>query len=249
MKKLFYPGLAGLAVWLAPFAVQAATTYSQVAGADTFVSSGEPNVIFGSRAAMEIAAPTASQPRTLMTLLGFDTTALRASFDADYGAGNWQITGVTLSLFSSVATAGQQPNNPSFNQIAAGGFEFGLLSNNSWNETAITWNTLPGILPGVNNNTLTSLGTFFWNADGSAASTWTLNVDPGLAQNIYNGEQVSLLGQPTGGSTVGYLFNTRSSEPGFLNVTAEAVPEPSTAALFACLTASCLFALRRRNKA
>src|SRR5215831_19723183 len=40
------------------------STNSQVVGADTFVSSGEPGVNFGIRGAAEIAAPTASQPRT-----------------------------------------------------------------------------------------------------------------------------------------------------------------------------------------
>src|SRR5438046_45059 len=81
-------------------------TYSQPVEADTFVSSGDPNSNFGLLGAVEIAAPTAAQPRTEMTLLRFDTAALRANFDADYGPGNWVVTGVSLTLFSSVATAG-----------------------------------------------------------------------------------------------------------------------------------------------
>jgi hypothetical protein len=208
------------------------TTYSQQVGADTFVSSGDPNSNFGLLGAAEIAAPTGAQPRTQMTLLRFDTSPLRANFDADYGAGNWVVTGVTLSLQSSVATAGQQPNNSRFNRIAAGSFEFDLLSNNDWNEMAITWNTLPDILPGNGNtNTLTPLGTFFWDATGQHNSTWTLNVDSNLAAQIYNGDQVTIFGQPTAGSTVGYLVNTLNLDPGHLNVTATAVPEPSTGAL------------------
>jgi spore coat protein U-like protein len=43
-------------------------TYSQQAGADTFVSSGQPDTNFGTLGVMELAAPTASQPRTEMTL-------------------------------------------------------------------------------------------------------------------------------------------------------------------------------------
>jgi hypothetical protein len=233
MEKISCLALALIASWPMKATGQS-TTYSQEVQADTFVSSGEPNVNFGLRGAMEIAAPTAAQPRTQIALLRFDTSALQAAFDTDYGAGNWTVTSVTLTLFSSVANAGQQPNNASFNRIAAGNFEFGLLGNNNWSEEGIAWNTLPGILPGDNNsNTLTPLGTFFWAAAGQGSSTWILNPDLNLERKIRDGEQVTLLGQPAAGSTVGYLFNTRNLDPAYLNVTAQAVPEPSTAALIA----------------
>jgi hypothetical protein len=202
-------------------------TFSQQVGADTFVSSGQPDANFGNLGAMEIAAPTAAQPRTEMTLLFFDASALRAEFDSAFGAGDWMATSVTLTLHSSVATAGQQPNNGSFNKIAAGMFELDLLSNNTWSETSITWNTLPDILPGSGNgNTLAPLGTFFWPASGSLSSTWTLNPDPMLLDAIDSGSPITI--QPTTGSMVGYLFNTLLNHPAYLNVTAEAVPEPSS---------------------
>jgi len=224
------------AIILAAAPAARASTYSQPVGADTFVSSGEPDVNFGQRGGMEIAAPTTAQPRTELILLQFNTSALQTSFDADYGAGNWAVTSLSLTLFSSVATAGQQPNNASFNKIAAGAFEFDLLGNDSWSENAITWNTLPAILPGNNNgNTLAPLGTFFWNATGQASATWMLNDDVNLTQKILNGGLVSLLGQPAAGSTVGYLSNARTLSPALLNVTAEAVPEPSATALVIAL--------------
>jgi hypothetical protein len=226
------------------------STYSQRVGADTFVSSGQPNANYGTLGAMEIAAPTAAQPRTEIALLRFDTSAMQASFNADYGVGNWVLTGVTLSLFSNVAIAGQQPNNNSLNKIAAGGFELDLLSNNSWSESAITWNTLPTILPGSGNtNALTPLGAFIWDATGAANSIWTLNVGQLLVDEIDAGSEVTILGQPTNGSAVGYLFNTLTSNPGYLNVTVEAVPEPSTVALiagFLCGTGCSRF-YRREN--
>ena len=150
-----------------------------------------------------------------MTLCRFDTSALQAAFDLDYGAGNWAVTSVSLTFFSNVSTAGQQPGNQSFNRIAAGNFEFDLLSNNNWSEGGITWNTLPEILPGVGNSySLTPLGTFFWPANGSAGSTWTLNLAANLVNAINAGSQISILGQPTAGSTVGYLFNSRTLHPG-----------------------------------
>lgn len=244
MSRIFFLALVWSATLPATLVAQF-TTYSQPVEADTFVSSGDPDANFGERGAMEIASPTTAQPRTQMALFRFDTSALQASFDADFGAGNWAVTGVTLTLFSSVATAGQQPNNNRFNRIAAGGFEFDLLGNNAWSETGITWNTLPSILPGSNNaNTLTPLGTFFWDASGEASSIWTLNSDPNLAGEINSGDPVTILGQPTAGSTVGYLFNTLNFDPGYLNVTAEAVPEPATFALVA--TIALVFGCRNR---
>jgi hypothetical protein len=206
-------------------------TLNQVVSADTFVSSGQPTANFGTLGAMEIAVPTAAQGRTEETLMQFNTAALKSAFDADFGAGAWTVTSVTLSLFSNVNTAGQQAGNGAFNKIAAGGFEFDLLSDNNWSETAVTWNSLPSLLPGTGGNTLTQLGVFNWAAAGAASSVWTLNTDPNLINEIANGGAVTIFGQPTAGSTVGYLFNQAMANPGYLNVTATAVPEPRTIAL------------------
>src|SRR5262245_52780498 len=140
MKHVLRAGLFCAAIF--PALATRAAVYTQPAGADTFVSSGQPAVNFGTQGAMEIAAPTAAQPRSEMTLMRFDAAALLAAINSDYGPGNWVVTSVSLSLFSNVSTAGQQPGNSSFNRIAAGDFEFDLLSNNSWSETGITWNTM-----------------------------------------------------------------------------------------------------------
>ena len=248
MNYLLYPALAGLLVL--PTALFAQTsTFSQRVGADTYVSSGQPNVNFGSQGAMEIAVPTAAQPRTQIALLRFDTAAMQASFDTNYGAGNWAVTGVTLSLFSNFPLAGVQPGNASFNKIAAGGFEFDLLSNNTWSETTLTWNTLPAILPAANNsNTLTPLGNFFWDAAGAGSSTWTLAAGAPLADAIAAGTQVTILGQPTAGSTVGYLFNTLPSNPGYMNVTVAAVPEPSILGTLVAGTALIIWHRRKKTR-
>lgn len=115
------------------------TTISQVVAADTYVSSGQPTSNFGTMGAMEIAVPTAAQTRTEESLIRFNTSAIESAFNTDYGAGNWTITSVTLSLFSNFSTAGQQPGNSSFNVIAAGNFELDWLSDDNWSETAVTW--------------------------------------------------------------------------------------------------------------
>jgi hypothetical protein len=222
---------AALLMTAFPATMSAQSTFSQVVEADTYVSSGQPTMNFGSLGAMEIAAPTAAQARTEETLLRFNTAAMESAFNTDYGAGNWVVSSVTLSLLSNVSSAGNQPGNSSFNKIAAGQFEFDWLSNNGWSETGITWNSLPGILPGTGNNTSASLGDFNWAADGSSGQTWNLGLDPNLVGDIGNGGEVTILGQPTAGSTVGYLFNTLLNGPAQLNVTANAVPEPSAAAM------------------
>ena len=228
--------------------VAQATNFSQQVEADTFVSSGDPNSNFGLQGGIEIAAPTIAQPRTQEALLRFSTAGMHAAFDADYGPGNWTVTGVTLSLFSNVATAGQQPGNARFNQIAAGSFQFDLLGNNNWSETSITWNNLSDILPGAGNtNTLTPLGTFFWDASGQASSTWTLNPTSNLVNQIYSGEPITIFGRPTPDSTVGYLFNSLNNNPGYLNVTVTSVPEPSSFALGAGVICLALWFLARNR--
>lgn len=220
-----------------PAIVSAApTTVNQVVAADTFVSSGSPASNFGSLGGMEIAVPTGTQNRTEESLIQFNTATIQSAFNSTYGANNWSITSVTLSFFSNFSTAGQQPGNPSFNQIAAGGFELDWLSDDNWSETAVTWNNLSSLLPGTGNNQLDSLGSFNWAADGSTSQVWTLNLDANLVSDIENGDPVTIFGQPTSGSTVGYLFNTLNNAPAVLNVTADVtpVPEPSILALAAC---------------
>ncbi|HWY29702.1 MAG TPA: hypothetical protein VNX46_03045 [Candidatus Acidoferrum sp.] len=246
MKQKLLNVLVCLTILPLPLLGQPAT-YSLKAGANTFVSSGSPTANFGTLGAMEIAAPTTAQNRTEDSLLGFDSSAMQSSLNASYGIGGWAVTGVTLSLYSNFATAGVQPGNNSFNKIAAGAFEFDLLSNNNWSQTAITWNTLPTILPGSGNNTSTQLGTFNWAAAGAASSIWTLNSSQPLMNNIISGGQVTILGQSTAGSTVGYLFNTTLVNAAYLNVTVQAVPEPSTTGLITgllCVTAGLRFCRR-----
>jgi hypothetical protein len=142
-----------------------------------------------------------------------------------------------------------QPGNGSFNKIAAGGFELDWLSDNNWSQSAITWNNLSGVLPGTGNNTLDSLGHFSYLADGTSPLTWTLGLDPNLVNDIDSGGLVTIFGQPTAGSTVGYLFNTSTQgNPPVLNVTVEQVPEPGTAALLVCGLAGLATVRRWKNQ-
>lgn len=217
-----------------PASLQAQSiTLSQATDANTYVSSGQASMNFNGLGAMEIAAPTAAQNRTEETLLGFNMSTIESGFNTDFGEGNWAVTAVTLTLFSNVPSAPTQPGNPSFNKIAVGSFEFDWLSNNNWNPAQITYNTVSSVLPGTGGNTLDSLGDFNYLANGTSPVTWGLGLDANLLNEISNGGNVTIFGQPTAGSAVGYLFNTSSFNGGaaILNVTASAVPEASTMAM------------------
>jgi hypothetical protein len=244
--KYKYPFALFLAGALPASLCAAPTTISQVVQADTYVSSGQPTVNFGTMGAMEIAVPTVAQTRTEESLIRFSTSAIESGFNTDYGVGNWTITSITLTLYSNFSTAGQQPGNTSFNAIAAGEFELDWLSNDSWSETGITYNTISTVLPGTGNNALDSLGDFYWPATGASSAIWTLALDPNLIGDITSGSQATIFGQPTAGSTVGYLFNTLNNSPAYLNVTAD-VPEPPVMALWGSGLAGLPF-IRRWNR-
>jgi hypothetical protein len=203
-------------------------TISQGVDENTYVSSGQPTMNFGTLGAMEIAAPTGAQSRTEEALLQFDTSAIESGFNSDFGAGNWAVTSVTLKLFSNVSTAGTQPGNSSFNKIAAGQFELDWLSDNNWSQTAVTWNNLPSLLAGTGGNLQDSLGDFNWLANGASSTTWSLGLDGNMVSDIEGGGGLTIFGQPTSGSTVGYLFNTPLMNGAVLSATATALPEPST---------------------
>src|SRR6516162_4020092 len=99
MKHVLHTALICVVI-LPVLSTRAAIVYSQQVGADTFVSSGQPTSNFGSMGAMEISAPTTAQPRTEMTLVRFDTSAMQAAFNSDFGAGNWAVTSISLTFFS-----------------------------------------------------------------------------------------------------------------------------------------------------
>jgi hypothetical protein len=219
-----------------PASLPAQTTFMQTEAANTFVSSASPTMNYGTQGAMEIAAATTAQNNTDESLLQFSTAAMLAAFNSDYGTGNWVVTGIKLELFSNMAMAGTVPGGPGLNTIAAGGFELDWLSNNTWTQSGITWNGMSAILPGTDGNVEDSLGDFTWAANTpnspESSMTWTLNVDPNMVNNIDNGTAVTIFGQPTASSTVGYLFNTlKQGNPAVLDVTVEELPEPGTMGL------------------
>ncbi|QEM68605.1 hypothetical protein FO488_10775 [Geobacter sp. FeAm09] len=144
-----------------------------------------------------------------------------SAFDTKYGAGNWAITSVSISLSTNYAAAGVQPNNPDFNTIAAGYFSLNVLGGNP-DITTLTWNKLQTLL---GTTAVSSAGTFYWPATQDLLNTYVtyqLNVTTDLVNAIKSGK-VTFLGLAAD-SGVGYLFNTNTKgTPPYLVITADAI--------------------------
>ncbi len=212
--------------------------------ADTFTDSAIPAGNFGAAGALAIAAPGLPQGE-FQSVLRFDTTSAVAAFNASFGAGNWTIQSVSLQLTSS------SPNNPIFNAQAAGQFAAGWMQNDSWIEgtgtpgspgsTGLTFTNLPSFLSASDE----SLGVLAFGGSTSGANAYGLGLTGGFVSDMSAGGPVSLRLSAVG-STIGYVFNSRTfgtvaARPA-LSITA--TPAPGAAGV---LAGAALFAARRRR--
>lgn len=186
----------------------------------------------------------------------FNTASAVSQFNTTYGAGNWTITGLTLSLASNFGTQGAQPNNAIFNTINAGSFGIDWLANDSWVEGtgggngaangAVSFNSIPSLLsPGYD-----SLGTYTYTPPGNNVyANYSLSLDANLVSDAAAGGAVSLYFYAAD-NQVSYLFNSRefASNHPELTVTAAPVPEPNAAALLAASLGGFLFSRRQKRK-
>lgn len=231
---------------------RASLTLSTGAVQDTLVIEGSSES-FGGKGAMEIAAPTSSQNRTEEALISWDTSAVKSQFDSYFGVGKWVVTSISVTFSSNYSSAGTQPNNDRFNVISPGLFTLSWLSNDSWDENTVNWFNLSDYLPGSgNSNTMESLGTYYYFADGTTQLIWFLDETPGLLGDILSGSTISIFGTPGDivAGTVGYLFNTgtKLGNGPPLTITAEAAPVPIPPAFFLLGPGlACLGFLRRRG--
>ena len=206
--------------------------------ADAFVTSGPSGTRsannYGGAGALSVAAPGLSQGE-FQSVLQFGVSGAKSSFDSQFGAGNWSVQSVTLQLTAA------SPNNAIFNGSAAGQFGVSLMLNNSWTEgtgtpnlpttTGITFSTLPNFESALDE----AVGTFSYGGTTSGSSSYTLTLSPTLSTDILAGDAVSLR-IFAADSSVSYLFDSRSfpnaaSRP---LLTIDAVPEPSSLALWMC---------------
>ncbi len=199
--------------------------------ADAFVVSSLPSDNYGAGGALSIAAP-GSPNGEFASVMRFDSSVAKTTFDANYGAGNWTIQSATLRLTAAA------PGNPIFNASAAGQFNISWMQNDSWVEgtgtpgspsaTGITYNSLPSFLSGSD----AALGTFNFSGATSGMTTYTLNLSANFVNDLLAGNLASLR-LFAADTTVSYLFNSRSfgtaANRPLLEITA--VPEPMTAFL------------------
>jgi hypothetical protein len=211
--------------------------------ADAFVSATNPSNNYGGAGALSVAASGLSTGE-FQSLMRFDTSAAKSSFDAAYGSGNWTVQSITLKLSAT------SPNNAIFNNSAAGQFSASWMQNDSWVEgtgtpaapttSGITFATLPGFLSGSD----AGLGTFSFNGATSGSVTYTLGAPAGLLGDITGGSQASLR-LFAADNSVSYLFNSRTFGQTALRPELDitAVPEPGG---FALLMAGSVLSSRRR---
>jgi hypothetical protein len=228
-----------------------AATVTLNPSADAFVTTGPTANLsgnnYGGAGALSIAASGLANGE-FQSVMRFDLSGARTSFDTQFSPGQWSIQSITLSL---TATA---PNNPIFNSSAAGQFGISWMQNDAWTEgigtpaapttTGITFSSLPSFISPSDE----SLGTFGFAGGTSGTATYTLNLTSGFDADATAGNLVSFR-LSAADSAVSYLFDSRSFGTASLRplLTVTAVPEPSAPSLLATGAALLLGARCRRN--
>jgi hypothetical protein len=228
---------AVLLVASSAFAVPYTTTLTPTE--DAFVWEGAPDSSHGRAGALSLAGPTATNENgdaqgVFHSFAKFDAAGAVSDLDAEFGAGRWFIRDVVLTL-----TEDGDPRNPRFNE-GAGAFEIRWIADDSWQEgtgggngkfpaDGVTFNATPSFL---NAATDASLGTGFMSAGVDGALSFSLGLPGAFTQDLAAGGDVSLFFTATD-SEVGFTwFGKDSGRDGpELAVTADAIPEPATAAL------------------
>jgi hypothetical protein len=212
-----------------------AATFTLNPAADAFVTSGPSDNLsgnnYGGAGALSIAAPGLPKGE-FQSVLQFDLSSAVASFNTQFGAGQWSIQSISLSLTAT------SPNNAIFNSSAAGQFGISWMQNDSWSESAGTPAT--PATTGITFSTLSSftgagdesLGTFSFGGATSGSAAYSLSLTPGFFADAEAGNLVSLR-LFAADTTVSYLFDSRnfgtaSARP-LLSVVA--VPEPGVLSL------------------
>lgn len=261
----------------------AASTINLDAVADTFISS-DPDYAdrdMSAFGAMQISAdlPDYIQgifyPRTLDLLVAYDTAAIKAGFDAQYGIGNWHVTDVQVKWYTNFDILGVPAHNPQFNVPSAGSFNISLLADNAWfDEQAagplglanndLNWNSVFGaggkyatLLDGIQ-----TLGTYSYTGgdfngtnncsnDVCAPRFWDLGDNADLLNIVANGGTVSLFGSAAD-ANVTYLVNQLTKPGGhsqiFVSAEAGAASVPIPDGLWLFLGGGLPWLAARRSK-
>ena len=228
----YRPALFGLmatfACALCPGAIHAAAAPGINPTADTFVSSANPGSNYGAAGSLEVSA-TSSANGEFDSFLRFNLGSTLTYFNGLYGAGNWTVQSITLTLTAT------KPNNAIFNASAAGTFAVQLNNSDAWVEgtgSPMAPDTNAADLDYNNHTTYESaadpiLGIFTFAGGTSGTNTYSLTLAGGLLADVQNGSDASLY-VSAADSAVSYLFNstnfgTASARPVLV---VNAVPEP-----------------------
>lgn len=235
---------------LLPASTAAAVSVNIEPVADAFVAQSNPDNNYGGAGALETSA--AGLPKgEFKSLLKFDFSGAKSTFDSTLGAGQWIVQSVSLKL-----TAANPSNNALFNASAAGTFGMTWMQNDSWVEGAgtpnapdnvgITYNTLPSFISGADQ----SAGAFAFNGAITGSFNYPMTLASGLVGDVNGGQLVSLMLAATD-TTLSALFNSRTNmvaanHPA-LTVSAVAVPEPASWILFTLAGLGLLWIRRSRS--
>ncbi|HLX97036.1 MAG TPA: PEP-CTERM sorting domain-containing protein [Verrucomicrobiae bacterium] len=223
--------------------------------ADALLSGASPTLNFGGAGTLAIA-PASSAKGEFDSVIMFNTAGAVSQFNTTYGAGNWAITGFTLSLASNFGANGAIPNNNLLNTVSGGNFGIDWLSYDSWVEGngggmgvangAVSFNSISTLFSAGSD----SLGTYLYTPPGNNVyASYSLPLDAGLVSDAAAGGAVSLYFYAAD-TQVSYLFNSKefASNHPELTITATPVPEPTSAALLAASLGGFLFSFRQKWK-
>ena len=254
--------LLGAVFFAVPFKGAAQSFIINNTVADAFLASGSSGNPAGSNltadnygGAGQLAIGSASSTKgEFDSVIMFNTASAVSSFNTTYGAGNWTITGFTLSLASNNGTNGSIPNNNIFNTVSGGNFGIDWLSNDTWVEgtgtpaspsaTGVNFNSISTLLAGDS-----TLGTYTYTPPGNNVyANYNLPLNLDLITNTVGGGNVSLYFYAAD-SSVSYLFNSRSGPTPHPELTIDVTPtpEPATISLMAVSLSGMLW-LRARHK-
>jgi hypothetical protein len=226
--------------------------------ADAFLSGAAPTLNYGSAGTLAIS-PASAAKGEFDSVLMFNTASAVSQFNTTYGAGNWQITGLTLSFASNFGTNGAKPTSTILNTVRGGSFGIDWLVNDSWVEGtgggngaangAVNFNSISSLLsPGYD-----SLGTYTYTPPGNNVyANYSLFLDANLVSDATAGGNVSFYFYAAD-NQVGYVFNSKdytgtpSNHPE-LTFTVAAIPEPATLSLLAASLGGFLFSSRLTRK-
>lgn len=206
-------------------------TYSGPDEADAFLATGSAGNPAGGDltgwnfggAGILVVASAASVKGEFQSVLKFSFTNAVTLFNTNFGAGNWRVAAISLTLTSNYGTAGVQPNNAIFPVVAGGNFVIEWLADNDWDEgsgtpnqfsaAGVTYDSLAELLAGGHEILCTNI---YLPPGNNVPVTYALPLNTNLVASVSSGGDATFLFYAAD-DQIGYLFNAynygRGNEP------------------------------------